>query len=45
MARLNYRTFPPFLLKTLIDEYLDADAIDPVPIIEMEMTEAVFSLR
>ena len=46
VARLNYRTFPPFLLKTLIDGgYLDADAIDPVPIIEMEMAEAVFSLR
>lgn len=46
VATLNYRTFPPFLLRTLVQEgYLDPNAIDPVPIIEMEMVEQVFNLR
>ena len=45
LATLNYRTFPPFFLRTLIqDGFLDADAIGPVPIIEMERVEAEFEL-
>ena len=46
VATLNYRTFPPFLLRTLIGEgHLDPHAIDPVPIIEMESFDGVFSIR
>ena len=37
LATLNYRTFPPFFLRTLIEDgFLDPNAIGPVPIIEME---------
>lgn len=46
VAHLKYRTFPPFLLRTLIDEgFLDPDAIDPVPIIQMESAEETFGIR
>ena len=45
LATLNYRTFPPFFLRTLIEDgFLDPDAIGPVPIIEMERVEAEFEL-
>ena len=46
VATLKYRTFPPFLLRILIDDgYLDPNAIDPVPIIDMETVEQTFNLR
>ena len=36
-ATLRYRTFPPFLIRTLIQEgYLAPDALAPIPIIDME---------
>ena len=36
-ATLNYRTFPPFLIRQLIEEgYLEEGLLLPVPIIEME---------
>lgn len=45
LATLNYRTFPPFFLRTLIEEgYLDPNAIEPIPIIEMERLESRFQL-
>ena len=46
VATLNYRTFPPFMLRELVGGgYLDPEQIDPVPIIEMESLEETFSLR
>ena len=45
LATLNYRTFPPFLIRALIDSgELAPDAIEPIPIIEMERFEAQFTL-
>jgi len=46
LATLNYRTFPPFLIRDLVDGgYLDPQEISPIPTIEMERTEALFRLR
>ena len=45
-AILNYRTFPPFLIRTLINEgYLKKNAITPVPIIEMARVTKTFVIR
>ena len=45
-ARLNYRTFPPFLIRTLVEEgFLNADELEAIPIIEMERVETEFVLR
>ena len=45
VATLNYRTFPPFLIRALIESgELAPDAIEPIPIIEMERFEAQFTL-
>lgn len=45
VATLKYRTFPPFLLRILIEDgYLDPNAIDPIPIIEMKTVEKIFRL-
>jgi len=42
-AVLNYRTFPPFLIRTLMDEgYLEEGVLSAVPIIEMETRESSF---
>ena len=43
VATLYYRTFPPFMLRELVGGgYLDPEAIDPIPIIEMETLERRF---
>ncbi len=45
-ASLNYRTFPPFLIRTLVDDGLiGPDELEPVPIIEMERVETSFVVR
>jgi len=42
-AVLNYRTFPPFLIRTLIDEgFLAEGELLAIPIVEMESREASF---
>jgi len=39
-ATLNYRTFPPFLIRSLIEEgWLDSTQLLPIPIVEMEVVE------
>jgi len=39
-ATLNYRTFPPFLIRSLIEEgWLDSTHLLPIPIVEMEVVE------
>jgi hypothetical protein len=43
---LKYRTFPPFLIRTLADEgYLNQNELEPIPIVEMERVEIEFVLR
>ena len=45
-AVLNYRTFPPFLIRTLIEDgRLDPAELEPIPIIEMERVETEISIR
>ena len=45
-AVLNYRTFPPFLIRLLIEEgWLDPTQLLPIPIIEMERVETEFILN
>ena len=44
-AVLNYRTFPPFLIRALIDEgFLGPDELEPIPIVEMERREVSFQM-
>lgn len=44
VAVLRYRTFPPFLIRKLIDEnFLDPEDLEPVPIITMETAELHFT--
>jgi hypothetical protein len=46
LATLKYRTFPPFLIRTLVDEgYLNQNELEPIPIVEMERVEIEFVLR
>lgn len=45
-AVLRYRTFPPFLVRTLIEQgYLKKDAIEPIPIIDMVSSQIQFTVR
>ena len=45
-ATLKYRTFPPFLLRKLVEEgWLDASSMLEVPIIEMETLEESFFIE
>jgi hypothetical protein len=43
-ATLRYRTFPPFLLRQLVEEgYLNPNELEEVPIIDMETTTLSFT--
>lgn len=45
-AVLRYRTFPPFLVRKLIEEgYLKPDAMEPLPIIDMTNAKASFLIQ
>lgn len=45
-AVLNYRTFPPFLIRKLQEQgYLKKNAIEPIPIVEMVKANKEFSIR
>jgi hypothetical protein len=45
-AVLKYRTFPPFLIRNLVDDgLLNPDDMEAIPVIEMERVETEFTLR
>tara|TARA_B100000609_G_scaffold20108_1_gene14450 strand:+ start:10542 stop:11978 length:1437 start_codon:yes stop_codon:yes gene_type:complete len=45
-AVLNYRTFPPFLIRKLIEEgYLKKDALEPIPVVEMARKKIQLTIR
>ena len=45
-ATLRYRTFPPFLIRTLEEEgYLERGLIGEIPIIDMNTLTRTFQLR
>jgi hypothetical protein len=45
-ARLRYRTFPPFLIRKLIEGgFMKKDELEPIPIIDMVKTSAQYFVR